>query len=546
MKLLQSTACLISAATLAACGGGSSGGSDDTPAANKAPAAASVTIRYDTSKTLYTGTTLEGRYGYSDAEQDAEGDSRFRWLVGGEVKSTEQNYTTERADAGKDIVFEVTPVAASGTLSGTATQSDAVQVTAREFVPLIASISENERVTLITDGTEQGTVMIKDFNSENGRETIHESVRLGDQWIVTVNSASHTRQLAVIDGTEQGSVLLGDGAFNNLQPTNLVTFNNKVFFSGEDNSNDRELWSTDGTSGGTQLFMNLSPGNLTSDTPNKGMPGNFAVIDDNTLLFTAYGTSTGTEPWTTNGRDSTAMIRDLNGTSRGSQTRNYFSALGKGFFTYGSDLWVTTGASFQTHSLGNPAPHDVVRHAELNGKVLLVADDDNSTACAGLWVSDGTSQGTQYIDSRTDGGCIQDITATDDAVYYTTSTVLYRYTEADGVTIMNGTQYGISELTALGNQLLFNATDGDGYGLYTVDGNDISMVKSIGAANTFNVLSEFLVLNDQLIFLADDGIHGRELWHSDGTEAGTQLLKDILPGSESSRPSTCHLTVCIR
>ena len=542
MKLLQSTACLISAATLAACGGGSGGSSES----NLAPEVASIVIRYDTSKTLYTGTTLEGRYGYSDTEQDAEGDSRFRWLVDGEVKGTEQNYTIERADAGKDIVFEVTPVAVSGTLSGAAKQSGAVQAALRDYVPFTAMISENERVTLITDGTEQGTVMVKDFNSATAKENIRESVRLGDQWVVTLDSSTHANQLAVLDGTEQGSVLLGDGAFVDLQPSSLVTFNNKVFFAGSDNNNDRELWSTDGTSGGTQLFMNLSPGNLTSDTPNKGIPGNFAVIDDNTMIFTAYGTSTGTEPWVTNGRDGTIMIRDLNGTSQGSQTRNYFSALGKGFFTYGSDLWVSTGASFQTHSLGSPAPQNVVRHAELNGKVLLVADDDNSTTCAGLWVSDGTSQGSQYIDSRTDGDCIQDITATDDAVYYTTSTVLYRYTEADGVTIMNGTEYSIGELTALGNQLLFKANDGNGFGLYTVNGNEITLVKQVTTLTTFDAMSDLTVLNDEIIFQADDGIHGGELWHSDGTDGGTQLLKDILPGSESSEISLCHLSICIR
>jgi ELWxxDGT repeat protein len=40
----------------------------------------------------------------------------------------------------------------------------------------------------------------------------------------------------------------------------------------------------------------------------------------------------------------------------------------------------------------------------------------------------------------------------------------------------------------------------------------------------------------QFLFTADDQIHGRELWVSDGTQAGTVLLLDIHPGSIGSNP----------
>ena len=42
------------------------------------------------------------------------------------------------------------------------------------------------------------------------------------------------------------------------------------------------------------------------------------------------------------------------------------------------------------------------------------------------------------------------------------------------------------------------------------------------------------LLNNKLIFLADDGINGEELWVSDGTEEGTMMLKNVAPGGFNS------------
>jgi ELWxxDGT repeat protein len=41
---------------------------------------------------------------------------------------------------------------------------------------------------------------------------------------------------------------------------------------------------------------------------------------------------------------------------------------------------------------------------------------------------------------------------------------------------------------------------------------------------------------DQLYFGADDGVHGKELWVSDGTESGTASVQDLFPGPRGSDP----------
>ena len=47
-------------------------------------------------------------------------------------------------------------------------------------------------------------------------------------------------------------------------------------------------------------------------------------------------------------------------------------------------------------------------------------------------------------------------------------------------------------------------------------------------------------MGSTLFFPANDGADGRELWKSDGTEAGTVLVKDISSGADGSYPVRAH------
>jgi ELWxxDGT repeat protein len=54
------------------------------------------------------------------------------------------------------------------------------------------------------------------------------------------------------------------------------------------------------------------------------------------------------------------------------------------------------------------------------------------------------------------------------------------------------------------------------------------MVLDIHPGITSSNLSGMVAIGSTTYFSADDGVHGRELWKSDGTAAGTILVKDIV------------------
>ncbi len=125
-----------------------------------------------------------------------------------------------------------------------------------------------------------------------------------------------------------------------------------------------------------------------------------------------------------------------------------------------------------------------------NGKVFLNASVYDPSM--GLWVTDGTAAGThQLLDIVAGSGADVDGT-----FYFSVGppwgTSLWK---------SDGTAGGTVFVSRVGTDPLSNGGP--------------SRLTSAG---------------DRLYFLFDDGIHGFEPWTSDGTEAGTKLLKDVTPG----------------
>ena len=104
---------------------------------NVAPTASNVKI----SDKMKVGKTITGSYTYADSEGDAEGASIFKWYRADDAGGTNEaeiigetsiTYTLTGTDLGKFICFEVTPVALTGTLTGTATKSSYTSAVAEE------------------------------------------------------------------------------------------------------------------------------------------------------------------------------------------------------------------------------------------------------------------------------------------------------------------------------------------------------------------------------------------------------------------------------
>ena len=154
--------------------------------------------------------------------------------------------------------------------------------------------------------------------------------------------------------------------------------------------------------------------------------------------------------------------------------------------------------------------------SEFNNKLYFTANDaENGTE---LWVSDGTTDGTQLVkdinpgSSYGGGSYPSHLTEFNNKLYFTAN-------DAE-----NGTELWVSDGTSEGTQLVKDIFPGRGpvgYNNYSPYGFDRDFFP--------DNLTEF---NNQLYFSADDSENGDELWVSDGTTEGTQLVKDINPGSD--------------
>jgi ELWxxDGT repeat protein len=103
---------------------------------------------------------------------------------------------------------------------------------------------------------------------------------------------------------------------------------------------------------------------------------------------------------------------------------------------------------------------------------------------------------------------------------------------------INKSKYGLynESLQSLNSSLIFNANNGTiGDEIWNYNGTT-SLLKDINKGKSSSNSTSFVDYNNEIYFVANDSIHGYEIWRTNGTAPGTEIVHDIIEGSGSSYP----------
>ncbi|MCA9093571.1 MAG: hypothetical protein KDA68_08805 [Planctomycetaceae bacterium] len=352
-----------------------------------------------------------------------------------------------------------------------------------------------------TDGTQQGTSLVKDIvpgPGSSGPEGL--TILKGYLYFFATNSEGD-RQLYKTDGTEAGTVVAATLPVSS--SGGAITIGSTIFFAAA-NNNDWELYKTDGSTGGTTLVKDIRTGNVSSN------PGGFLSFNG-LLFFTADDGVHGRELWRSDGTEvGTFLVKDLTPGSFNSSILNYFT--------------------------------------EFNGRLYFTLDENGEFD--DVYSTDGTTEGTVLeSDPPIEVKYTAEFTPGNDGNYFYLEKRYYgdqeRLYVSDGVnrTLLRTASYNEfqANLAFVNGFLLFAAKNENGVELWRSDGTPegTEMLKDIrpgtvGVQAYSSYPSLMKVVGNEVYFVANDGIHGMELWKTDGTPEGTMLVKDAIPGSRGS------------
>ncbi|MEZ0579403.1 ELWxxDGT repeat protein [Nocardioides sp. MH1] len=339
-----------------------------------------------------------------------------------------------------------------------------------------------------SDGTKEGTAVVKHYTGIGEMADVE-----GSLLFVARDRSGHVA-LRRTDGTKAGTSMVKDfGAHPAHGPDHLTTVGDRLYFSFDDGVHGRELWTSDGTEAGTVMVQDIAPGG----------PGSYPVhlteVGDEIFFWADDGVH-GLEPWASDGTETgTHLVRDIGTGDFGSSTYSqvavgdtlYFSAVGDDDALV--DLWRSDGTPEGTtviKQMGSRPDYDEERFDLATAGGLVFFGPNDADHGREVWRTDGTAEGTVLVkDIGADpyGSDPQAFTAVGDEVYFVAAGRLWR-------------------------------SDGTGAGTVPVPG-----LPTMTAHRPYDLTAS----GDKIYFGFDDGVHGSEVWVSDGTAPGTHLVRDV-------------------
>lgn len=328
------------------------------------------------------------------------------------------------------------------------------------------------------------------------------------------------------DGTEDGTVLVKDNVGFNLSSDlpEIKILNGQLIFLTRNSSPDSlylQLWKSDGTENGTQVIRQKGRDFSSGDDWASGK----LTLFNGKLYFNFYDATGGSEPFYTDGTTAgTQMLKDIQTSFQGMNTTpsypHRFTVIGNTLYFWAipfvngfglkQSLYKSDGTTANTLLVkefdGDLNQTTVLSHlVEYEGKVYFSA----STTGSGyeLWSSDGTEAGTQKVKEINPG-----TTNSGDGVA--------RLFDAK---VFKGRLYFWAFDPASGHELW--STNGTAAGTALLKNTNASTIPSINQQQ-YNS-NPFFVFGGKMYYANNDGLKGREPWVTDGTVAGTKLFADV-------------------
>jgi len=478
------------------------------------------------------GTGLEGRaISMNAASFFGVGDKRL-WM-----QTQQEHGAGKRAGVwSSDGAAEGTQEAAnfSPELADAIAQSDYIQTgwypttALNERVPLVIN-SKTDSQLWITDGQSQaGTEKLAAFTSTAVNESgvPNQYFTATDDYLFFMATASEKDSYGAAqanlwrtDGTSGGTLSLQKiGKFDPTEP--LFPWQNRVYFVADTPEAGEELWTSDGTAAGTLLLKDIYPGERKSSVNILGRT--------KTAIFMLANSPEGMGLWKTEGTpESTRLVKRLGPENLSPDAvwteideGRFFFELSTGLTPAAGmashEIWVSDGTSVGTQ-LVDELPGAVSAGAiAFKGNLFF---SNRGLDGEELWISDGTAQGTRQLVDLTPGkdlvvaSCPQPPAGID--YYCPPPTYVPKNTRPRGFVVQGNFLYFI----ATGNRLF--RTDG------TVQG--MELVSLLDGDNGLS--SNMTGLGNKLLFI--DGRDRPQLWAitADEMPVRTDFLQHVSPNA---------------